>query len=264
MGGCQTGLERLKHYFWDTESVTDYKETRNGLLGLDYSSKFSAYLAHGCLSPKMIYHELEQYEKQVKKNSSTYHLFFELLWRDFFRLMGKKHGNTIFQKGGIKQEERCELTDNIALFKIWSEGRTGIPFIDAAMRELNTTGFMSNRARQNVASFLVNDLHVNWQMGAEYFESLLIDYDPCSNWGNWNYVSGVGCDPRENRYFNIILQAKRYDAQGNFVKHWIPELKNLPSEFIHQPHLMSPAEQAEYGVILAKDYPNPCIKLEEV
>ena len=264
MGGCQTGLERLKHYFWDTESVTDYKETRNGLLGLDYSSKFSAYLAHGCLSPKMIYHELEQYEKQVKKNSSTYHLFFELLWRDFFRLMGKKHGNTIFQKGGIKQEERCELTDNVALFKIWSEGRTGIPFIDAAMRELNTTGFMSNRARQNVASFLVNDLHVNWQMGAEYFESLLIDYDPCSNWGNWNYVSGVGCDPRENRYFNIILQAKRYDAQGNFVKHWIPELKNLPSEFIHQPHLMSPAEQAEYGVILAKDYPNPCIKLEEV
>lgn len=264
IGGCKTGLDRLKHYFWDSESVSEYKETRNGLLGMDYSSKFSAYLAHGCISPKMIYHELSRYEKQVKKNSSTYHLFFELLWRDFFRLMGKKHGNTIFQKGGIKQEERKDLTDNLALFKIWSEGRTGIPFIDAAMRELNTTGFMSNRARQNVASFLVNDLHVNWQMGAEYFESLLIDYDPCSNWGNWNYVSGVGCDPRENRYFNIILQAKRYDPQGEFVKHWIPELSKLPSEFVHQPHLMSPEEQAEYDVILAKDYPNPCIKLEEV
>ncbi len=263
-GGCQSGMERLKHYFWDTESITNYKETRNGLVGLDYSSKFSPYLAHGCLSPKMIYKELANYEKRVKKNSSTYHLFFELLWRDFFRLMGKKHGNTIFQKGGIKQEERVELTDNMSLFKIWSEGRTGIPFIDAAMRELNTTGFMSNRARQNVASFLVNDLHVNWQMGAEYFESLLIDYDPCSNWGNWNYVSGVGSDPRDNRYFNIILQAKRYDAQGEFVKHWIPELKNLPSEFIHQPHLMSTEQQSAYDVILAKDYPNPCIKLEEV
>ena len=262
-GGCQAGMERLKHYFWDTESITNYKETRNGLVGLDYSSKFSPYLAHGCLSPKMIYQELARYEKRVKKNSSTYHLFFELLWRDFFRLMAKKHGNTIFQKGGIKQEERNELTDNLSLFKIWSEGRTGIPFIDAAMRELNTTGFMSNRARQNVASFLVNDLHVNWQMGAEYFESLLIDYDPCSNWGNWNYVSGVGSDPRDNRYFNIILQAKRYDAQGEFVKQWIPKLKNLPSEFIHQPHLMSTEQQSEYGVILAKDYPNPCIKLEE-
>jgi len=114
--------------------------------------------------------------------------------------MGKKHGNQIFLKGGIKQAVREDLSDNMTLFRIWSEGRTGMPFIDAAMRELNQTGYMSNRARQNVASFLVNDLKVNWQLGAEYFESLLIDYDPCSNWGNWNYVAGVGSDPREGRY----------------------------------------------------------------
>ncbi len=262
-GGATEGLKRLHHYLWDTEAISQYKETRNGLIGLDYSSKFSPYLAHGCLSPKMIYKELTNYETAHRKNSSTYHLFFELLWRDFFRLMGKKHGNAIFQKGGIKQEVREELTDDMALFKIWSEARTGIPFIDAAMTELNMTGFMSNRARQNVASFLVNDLQVNWQLGAEYFESLLIDYDPCSNWGNWNYVSGVGCDPRENRHFNIILQAKRYDQNGDFVKHWLPQLRSVPQDYIHQPHLMSEQEQHEYGVILAKDYPNPCIKLEE-
>lgn len=262
-GGESEGLNRLHQYFWESDSVGRYKETRNGLLGLNYSSKFSSYLSHGCLSPKSIYCDLVKYEKERKKNSSTYHMFFELLWRDFFRLMGKKHGNAIFLKGGIKQEERSDLKDDMSLFKIWADARTGIPFIDAAMRELNTTGFMSNRARQNVASFLVNDLHVNWQIGAEYFESKLIDYDPCSNWGNWNYISGIGCDPRENRHFNIILQAKRYDPNGEFIKYWLPELKSLPNEYIHQPHLMSAEEQKEFNVILAKDYPNPCIKLTE-
>ena len=111
----------------------------------------------------------------------------------------------------------------------WVLGETGIPFIDANMKELRDTGFMSNRGRQNVASFLVKDLKVNWQMGAEYFESALIDYDPCSNYGNWNYVAGVGNDPRENRYFNILSQAKRYDPDGAFVRHWLPELAALPS-----------------------------------
>lgn len=262
-GGESEGVKRLQNYVWETDHVARYKDTRNEMLGMDYSSKFSAYLAQGCLSPKLIFHEIQKYESSRVKNESTYHLFFELLWRDFFRLMGKKHGDPIFLKGGIKGEVRPELKDDLALFKIWSQGRTGIPFIDAAMRELNTTGFMSNRARQNVASFLVNDLHINWQIGAEYFESLLIDYDPCSNWGNWNYISGVGNDPRENRHFNVILQAKRYDANGCFVKHWLPELKDLPTEFIHQPQLMSEAEQKEHNVVLAKDYPNPCIRLDE-
>jgi len=261
-GGESIGLSRLEQYIWKTDAVSTYKETRNGLLGEDFSSKLSLYLAHGCVSPKMIFQELKKYESERLKNESTYHLFFELLWRDFFRLMGKKHGNLIFQKGGVKQTPREDLTDNMTLFRIWSEGRTGMPFVDAAMRELNATGFMSNRARQNVASFLVNDLHVNWQIGAEYFESLLIDYDPCSNWGNWNYVAGVGNDPREGRYFNVITQAKKYDADGDFVRHWLPELSNVSNDKIHQPYLLSPEEQKEYNCILQKDYPDLCIAKE--
>ncbi len=259
-GGETAGLKRLQHYFWDTDAIRDYKETRNGLIGSGYSSKFSPWLANGCISPKKIYQELKRYEIERTKNKSTYWLFFELLWRDFFRLMGKKHGNAIFQKGGtigVKQEAG---RDDEQLLHVWIEGRTGIPFIDANMRELALTGFMSNRGRQNVASFLVKDLQVNWQMGADYFESILLDYDPCSNWGNWNYIAGVGSDPRENRYFNILKQAKRYDNKGDYVKIWCPELTNLPFEKIHQPDTLTEMEQAQYNCKLGVDYPKAMFK----
>ncbi len=261
-GGELEGLKRLNYYLWETDLIRDYKETRNGLLGKDYSSKLSAYLAHGCLSPKTVYHEIKRYEQERVKNDSTYHLFFELLWRDFFRLMGKKHGDKIFLKGGIKEEVDKELQEDEGLFRIWCEGRTGMPFVDAAMLELNTTGYMSNRSRQNVASFLVNDLKINWQMGAAYFESQLLDYDPCSNWCNWNYISGVGNDPKEGRYFNMHTQAKKYDSNGDFVKHWIPALRNIPADKVHQPFLLTDEEQVEYNCILQKDYPDLCVKKE--
>lgn len=102
---------------------------------------------------------------------------------------------------------------------------TGYPFIDANMIELKTTGFMSNRGRQVVASFLINDLNINWIYGAEYFESMLIDYDCASNYGNWNYIAGVGVDPRPSRYFNVYKQAKNYDKQAKYMKHWLPQLQ---------------------------------------
>ena len=258
-GGESEGLRRLHYYLWETDLVKTYKETRNGLLGGDYSSKFSPWLAQGCLSPKQIYHELKRFEAARGSNESTYWLFFELLWRDFFRFMGKKHGNKIFFKGGTRGESDPRLRDNEQLFSQWAEGRTGVPFIDANMRELNATGFMSNRGRQNVASFLVKDLRINWQMGAEYFESLLIDYDVCSNWGNWNYVAGVGSDPREDRYFNILSQARRYDPQGEYVKCWIPELTGLPVDKIHQPDLLSYKEQEKLHVKIGADYPKAMI-----
>ncbi len=258
-GGETEGLARLKYYLWDSNLIKTYKETRNELLGLDYSSKFSPWLAQGCLSPKTIYHEIVRYEAARGANESTYWLFFELIWRDFFRLMGKKYGNKIFMKGGTSGEEDSRWRNDDRLMQIWIEGRTGVPFIDANMKELSQTGFMSNRGRQNVASFLVKDLLINWQMGAEYFESILIDYDVCSNWGNWNYVAGVGSDPRENRYFNIITQAKRYDHDGKFVKYWLPELKSLPPEHVHQPDLMSFSEQEKYGVKLGAHYPKAMI-----
>jgi len=259
-GGETEALSRLKHYLWESDHIADYKNTRNEMLGLDYSSKFSPYLAQGCLSPKKIFHEVKKYESQIKKNDSTYWIVFELLWRDFFRLMGKKHGNNIFKRCGTKLAQRTDLEDNMDLFKFWSEGRTGIPLVDANMKELNSTGYMSNRGRQNVASFLINDLKVNWQMGAEYFESLLIDYDPCSNYGNWNYLAGVGSDLRENRHFNITLQAKKYDPAGSYVKYWIPALEKLPVDKVHEPFLLSENDQMSYDFILGKHYPKQIIR----
>jgi deoxyribodipyrimidine photo-lyase len=128
------------------------------------------------------------------------------------------------------------------------------------MRELNATGWMSNRGRQNAASFLVKDLKVNWQMGAEYFESLLIDYDPCSNWGNWNYVAGVGSDPREDRYFNILTQARNYDPKGTFVRLWCPELREVPLEKIHRPDLLNEGDRKRFGV---NGYPKALVRIEK-
>ncbi|WP_235296209.1 DASH family cryptochrome [Portibacter marinus] len=221
LGGESAGLKEMNYYLWESDLVQTYKETRNGLLGRDYSSKFSAYLAQGCLSPKLIAHQIFKYEKERTKNESTYWLIFELMWRDFFRLMGKKYGNAIFQLGGIQQSSDVSDKEDMDLFSKWAAGETGVPFVDANMKEINATGFMSNRGRQNVASYLVNDLNLNWLLGAQYFESLLIDYDPCSNYGNWNYIAGVGNDPRSDRYFNIENQAKRYDPEGEFVDHWI-------------------------------------------
>ncbi|KOY88106.1 hypothetical protein AD998_07440 [bacterium 336/3] len=219
-GGEKEGIQRLKEYFWETDSLKNYKETRDSLLGANYSSKFSAWLSLGCLSPRYIYEEVKKYEKERVANESTYWLIFELIWRDYFRYVAKKYGNQIFQECGIKQSS-VQFKNDIYVFKKWTKGETGVDFIDANMRELNQTGFMSNRGRQNVASFLVKNLQISWIWGAMYFESKLIDYDPCSNWCNWMYIAGVGNDPRENRCFNIESQAKKYDAQGLYTKLWL-------------------------------------------
>lgn len=260
LGGETSGIQRLRYYLWEKDLIASYKETRNGLIGSDFSSKFSPWLAQGCLSPKLIYHEIKRYEHERAANESTYWLVFELLWRDFFRLMGKKHGNRIFLKGGPQGKNMRHLRNNRELFQIWAEGRTGVPFIDANMRELNTTGWISNRGRQNVASFLVRDLKVNWQLGAEYFESQLIDYDSCSNYGNWNYVAGIGSDPREDRYFNILTQARHYDPNGEYVRLWCPELREVPEEKVHRPDLLTSSERQIFHTGL---YPKPIVRMEK-
>ena len=222
-GGETEGLKRMHHYFWEADALRNYKETRNGLLGADYSSKFSPWIALGCLSPREVYWEVKKYESERIANDSTYWLVFELLWRDYFRFMFKKYGNKFFHKTGFKGQQLPEAPNQEELFERWKNGQTGVPFIDANMHELNATGFMSNRGRQNVASYLVKDLKVNWTWGAAYFEEKLIDYCPASNWGNWAYVAGVGNDPREDRYFNIAKQAQTYDPKGAYVAYWLDQ-----------------------------------------
>lgn len=234
-GGETAAIRQIDDFLWGTDNVKQYFETRNQLLGDQFSSRMSAYLSKGCISPKLIYQKLKQYEAERGENKSTYWLFFELMWRDFFRLMAKKHGNAIFKLSGIAEKQNINDDANWKFIEKWQCAKTGIPFVDANMKELKHTGFMSNRGRQNVASFFIKDLKQNWVIGAEYFESMLIDYDPCSNYGNWNYIAGVGCDPREERYFNIMTQAKKYDAQGEYVKHWLPQLVDLNSEEVHNP-----------------------------
>jgi deoxyribodipyrimidine photo-lyase len=205
-GGESAALKRMNHYFSETKAISQYKETRNGLIGADYSSKFSAWLALGCLSPREIFFELKKYETQFGANESTYWLVFELLWRDYFRFMMKKYSNKFFQQSGIQDKGISVNKHNIQMLDSWINGTTGVDFVDANMLELKLTGFMSNRGRQNVASYLCNDLKLDWRYGAAYFEQQLIDYDVSSNWGNWAYLAGVGNDPRGNRYFNIDKQ----------------------------------------------------------
>jgi len=224
-GGETQALERLDDYLYKTNSLWTYKNTRNGLLGENYSSKFSPYLALGLISAKQIYWEIKNYETIYGSNISTYWLYFELLWRDYFKFVGVKYGNEIFKYNGIKSK-KIKLNHNIDDAKSWLDGKTKEKFVNANMIELNESGWMSNRGRQNVASYLVHDLGLDWRIGAEYFESLLLDYDVTSNWCNWQYISGIGNDPRENRKFNIKLQQEKYDKNYKYIKYWLGDIDN--------------------------------------
>ena len=220
-GGETKAMERLQHYFFETKKLGFYKKTRNGLIGKDYSSKFSPWLANGSISARTIYWQVKQFEKEHYKNQSTYWLTFELIWRDYFKYISLKHGNCMFKIGGILQKD-YEWKNNKNVIQKWINGETKSAFVNANMIELKKTGWMSNRGRQNVASYFAKDLKLDWRIGAAYFESMLIDYDVHSNYGNWLYVSGVGNDPRD-RKFNVHLQAERYDANGKFQNLWLQE-----------------------------------------
>ncbi len=195
-----------------------YKATRNGLTGVDYSSKFSPWLATGALSARQVMAELRAFEQAHGANDGSYWLWFELLWRDYFRFLHLQHGRTLYRARGLGTLP--PPTHNPQGFARWCEGRTGEPLVDAAMRELSTTGYLSNRLRQMVASYLIHDLQGDWRAGAAWFEAQLVDYDPYSNQGNWLYVAGRGTDPRGGRRFNPNKQAQEHDADGGYRRMW--------------------------------------------
>ena len=218
-GGETAAFERLQTYFFETKKVSNYKKTRNGLIGADYSTKFSPWLANGSLSAKTIYWKIKAYESEFGANQSTYWVVFELIWRDYFKYISLKYTSKIFKIGGILNKNYHWNTDQKTIQQ-WIQGETKDDFVNANMIELRETGFMSNRGRQNVASYFAKELLLDWRIGAAYFESMLIDYDVHSNYGNWMYVAGVGNDPRD-RKFNTQLQAERYDQNHKYRKLWL-------------------------------------------
>jgi len=219
-GGETNAKNRIRNYFFETRNVSKYKLTRNGLIGEDYSSKFSPWLANGSVSVKYIFKLLKEYEKEVEKNDSTYWLYFELIWRDFFKYVSMQHKDKFFNKDGIYGEDK-EWSDDQDILLNWINGKTNEPFVNANMIELSQTGFMSNRGRQNVSNYLTKELKIDWRIGAEYFESMLIDYDVHSNYGNWLYNAGIGNDSMPFRKFNPKLQSERYDPDKSYEKIWL-------------------------------------------
>lgn len=215
---CDSVIKHLDYYFNQKKLPSTYFNDRNGMVGKDFSTKFSAFLSQGTLDVRYVYNLVKEYEKNVHANKSTYWIIFELLWREFFYWHYQKHTSMYFSQNGI-----CGQKD-FSAFQIYDydqlRGFTNNDFFNAALNELELSGYMSNRARQMFASFWINDLKLNWRSGAYFFEENLIDYDVFSNYGNWKYLAGVGVDPRGKRYFNIDKQLERYDPDGLYLKKW--------------------------------------------
>lgn len=262
-GGETAALERLEHYC-QRGRVDTYKRTRNGMVGADYSTKLSPWLALGCVSARQVLQRVRAFERSSGiANEDTYWVVFELLWRDYMRFYALRHGTALFRLAGAQgaASGRQRWGREPHLLSAWSAGATGYPFIDANMRELRLTGFMSNRGRQNVASFLVRDLGLDWRLGAAHFERHLLDHDPCSNYGNWQYAAGVGSDPREDRYFNIVKQASMYDPDCAYIRLWCPELAGVPNQYLIDPRKITPQIRAQLGLSL-ETLPAPVCELQ--
>lgn len=218
-GGSAAGLRRLDQFLFQTHAIADYKQTRNDLDGLAGSSTLSPWLANGALSVRTVAHQIFRYEREHVANESTYWLYFELLWREFFHWRAVVDGKSLFKQTG-RQGRRLLTTFEPRQFARWCAGDTDYPLVNALMRQLLATGWMSNRGRQIAASCLINELGLDWRYGAAFFEQQLIDYDVGSNYGNWQYLAGVGSDPRGGRHFNLEKQAAQYDPDGLFTTKW--------------------------------------------
>ncbi|MEN2751180.1 DASH family cryptochrome [Psychrobacter sp. FBL11] len=218
VGGEGQAVAHLNAYF-ESDAPSSYKITRNALDTWTHSTKFSAWLANGSLSVKTLLNRLRHYERDTIANESTYWIWFELLWREYFYWYANIHQQKLFLFQGIGAYKPSTQYHKKRLQQ-WQNGETAYPIVNACMKQLKATGYMSNRGRQLVASCLIHELGVDWRYGATHFEQYLIDYDVASNWGNWQYLAGVGADPRGCRQFNLDKQTQQYDPQGDFINKW--------------------------------------------
>jgi deoxyribodipyrimidine photo-lyase len=236
-GGSDAGHRRLQQWVFGEQAILRYKATRNGLDGLDGSSSLSPWLALGSLSAREVAAAVADFEAAVATNASTRWLVYELLWREFFHWRALADDISLFRAGGKPGKPHgCSFEPRN--FARWCQGDTNYPLVNALMHQLVATGWMSNRGRQVAASCLLNEYRIDWRYGAAFFEKHLLDYDVASNYGNWQYLAGVGADPRGGRHFNIQKQTEHYDPLAIFIKKWKG----------HRPH------QPDY-VVDAADWP---------
>ncbi|MDP2143336.1 MAG: deoxyribodipyrimidine photo-lyase [Gallionella sp.] len=184
----------------------------------------------------------------------------ELIWREFYQMLLHHHPHLAQGRAYKPQFDAIAFPNDAEKFAAWCEARTGYPLIDAAMRQLNQTGYMHNRLRMVVASFLVKDLHIDWRWGERYFARHLLDFDLASNNGGWQWAASTGCDAQPwFRIFNPVTQSEKFDAQGKFIRRYLPELVNCTDKWIHAPWLMPAAEQQRCNIAVGRDYPAPIV-----
>jgi deoxyribodipyrimidine photo-lyase len=212
-GGEAEGLAHLQKVIVAMQQAAT---TKNLIL----ASKLSAWLAMGSLSPRKVYWEIKKMEGVPNTKAMFNHILLGLLWRDYFRFMFKKYGNTFFSPDGFGSQGLIDIVNEQDNFNKWKNAQTGFAVVDAVMTELNQTGFISNIARQTAALYLINNLEVSWIFGAAYFEEKLIDYNPASNWGNWANVAGVGNDQKSKSVFDLDKNIKNLDPKGNYALTW--------------------------------------------
>jgi deoxyribodipyrimidine photo-lyase len=209
-------LDKLKDY----STLRDYPAS-------DATSRLSPHLKFGTCSVREIYHAI------VTELGESHAMVRQLYWRDFYTHIAF-HYPYVFGKAFLTRFDAVQWVNNGDYFERWRQGNTGFPIVDAGMRELNRSGFMHNRVRMITASFLTKDLHISWRWGERYFAQHLVDYDPCVNNGNWQWAASTGCDPQPYfRIFNPWLQQRKFDPDCIYIKLWLPELRDLPAETIH-------------------------------
>lgn len=220
----------------------------------------SPYLRFGCISPVRMYWDLVELARGTGNHPpvSDEKYVSELIWRKFY-IHVLYHYPYTAERNFRGQFDRLNWSMDERAFEAWKEGRTCFPLVDAGMRQLNATGWMHNRVRMVVASFLTRDLFVDWRRGEEYFSTKLLDIEKASNVGGWQWSASTGVDPRPLRIFNPTLQSRRFDPEGSYIRRWVPELGKVPKKFIHEPSIMPPALQRDLGVVIGKSYPAPIV-----
>jgi deoxyribodipyrimidine photo-lyase len=237
--------------------IQRYAETRDRL-DLDGTSQLSPYLRFGMLSIRQaVAAASEAAQSDAGPGAETW--LSELVWREFF-ISILYHFPRARRESFRRELRRIPWENDAAAFAAWCDGRTGYPVVDAAMRQLSQTGWMPNRARMIVGSFLVKDLLIDWRWGERWFMQHLLDGDPAANNGGWQWTAGTGTDAAPYfRVFNPVLQGERYDPHGDYVRRWLPELNRVPARFVHKPWELSLDLQRECGCVIGHDYPAPIV-----